>query len=62
MLGDYWLTGVGVGESAFCTIYAGYALSGIETAMHAHSLYLQLLCSLGIVGLLVFAAAMFLWL
>ncbi len=62
MLRDHWLTGVGVGERAFCTVYANYAFSGIETAMHSHSLYLQLLCSLGIVGLLAFAVTMFLWL
>ncbi len=62
MLSDHWLTGVGVGESAFCAVYANYALSGIETAMHSHSLYLQLLCSTGVVGLLVFCLAMLLWL
>lgn len=62
MLGDHWLTGVGVGESAFCAVYAGYALPGIETAMHPHSLYLSLLCSLGVIGLVVFALALLLWL
>lgn len=62
MLGDWWLTGVGVGESAFCAVYTRYALPGIESAMHPHSLYLSLLCSLGVVGLAVFAIAMLLWL
>jgi O-antigen ligase len=62
MTADHWLAGVGVGESAFCTVYSRYALPGIESAMHAHSLYLQLLCSLGIVGLVVFAAVVLLWL
>lgn len=62
MLGDHWLTGVGVGESAFCAVYATYALPGIETAMHSHSLYLQLLCSLGVVGLAAFALVMLFWL
>lgn len=62
MLEDFWLTGVGVGESAFRAVYAGYALPGIETAMHSHSLYLQILCSLGIVGLVVFGAALLIWL
>lgn len=62
MLDDYWLTGVGVGEKAFCTVYSGYALPGIESAMHSHSLYLHLLCGLGIVGLIVFLTMLLLWL
>lgn len=62
MLSDHWIVGVGVGEGAFRTVYAAHALPGIETAMHSHSLYLQLLCSLGVVGLIVFGAAMLLWL
>lgn len=62
MLSDHWLTGVGVGERAFCAVYADYALSGIETAVHSHSLYLQLVCSLGVMGLVVFALGLLLWL
>ena len=62
MLSDHWATGVGVGERAFRAVYVEYALPGIETAMHSHSIYLQLLCSLGIVGLVVFCAALLLWL
>ena len=62
MLGDYWLTGVGVGESAFCAVYSGYALSGIESAMHSHNLYLQIICGIGVVGLVVFALSVLLWL
>ena len=62
MLDDYWLTGVGVGEKAFCAVYSRYALPGIESAMHSHSLYLNVLCALGIVGLAVFAIAVVLWL
>ncbi len=62
MLREHWITGIGVGEDAFRTVYAQYALPGIETAMHAHSVYLQLLCTLGIFGLIVFGAAMLLWL
>ena len=61
MLNDHWLTGVGVGENAFCTVYERYALPGIETAVHSHNVYLQLLCGLGIVGLVVFAVALLLW-
>ena len=62
MLSDHWLTGVGVGENAFRTVYVEYALPGIETAMHSHSIYLQLLCSLGVVGLIVFGVTLLLWL
>jgi O-antigen ligase len=62
MLNDHWLMGVGVGESAFCAVYSRYALPGIESAMHSHSLYLGLLCSLGVVGLVVFGVALLLWL
>jgi O-antigen ligase len=54
MLGDYWYCGVGVGEAAFCEVYSRYALPGIAGAMHAHNLYLQLLCELGVVGLSMF--------
>ena len=62
LLADHWLVGIGVGERAFREVYLSYALPGIETAMHSHSVYLQLLCALGIVGLIVFGAAMLLWL
>lgn len=54
MLADYWMCGVGVGEHAFSEIYTRYALPGIESAAHSHSLYLQLLCELGVVGLVLF--------
>ncbi len=62
MLQDHWLGGVGVGEVAFRRVYADYALPGIETAMHSHSLYLQILCQLGVVGLIVFALLLLTWL
>jgi hypothetical protein len=54
MLRNHWLGGVGVGESAFCAVYAQYALPGIEGGMHSHSLGLQLLCELGVVGAVMF--------
>lgn len=62
MLSKHGLSGVGVGENAFCAVYTDYALPGIETAMHSHSLYLQLLCETGVMGLIVFCLAMALWL
>ncbi|MBQ2734879.1 MAG: O-antigen ligase family protein [Clostridia bacterium] len=46
--------GIGVGESSFSAVYPRYALSGIETVMHAHQLFLQIFLELGICGLIVF--------
>ncbi len=54
MIKDVLLGGVGVGESAFTSIYPLYAYEGIETVMHSHCLYLQILSETGIVGLLLF--------
>ena len=50
-----FMTGVGVGEVAFAEVYGDFALSGIESAPHAHNLFLQITIELGIAGLLVFA-------
>ncbi len=61
MIGDFWQTGVGVGEASFKPVYSLYALSGIETAPHSHNLYLQITVELGIVGLVVFAVMLFVW-
>lgn len=46
--------GIGVGEAAFARVYPRYAVSGIESVMHAHQMLLQLLVELGISGLLIF--------
>ncbi len=61
MIGDYWQTGVGIGEASFKPIYSLYALSGIESAPHSHNLYLQIAVELGIVGLAVFLLMLFVW-
>ena len=50
-----WLTGIGVGESAFRTAFFNHATPDLLWAAHSHSLYLQIFLELGIVGLLVFA-------
>lgn len=50
MIGDHWLSGIGVGEAAFHACYPYYALSGIESAPHAHNLLLQYWCEFGIAG------------
>lgn len=56
MAGDYALTGIGVGESAFDRIYPYYSFAGIEKAPHAHNLFLQLFIEVGIFGFIVFLA------
>ncbi|MCL2158380.1 MAG: O-antigen ligase family protein [Oscillospiraceae bacterium] len=59
MIRDYLIQGIGVGIEAFKLVYPGYSLAGIESAPHSHNLYLQICVELGIVGLVVFLAAMF---
>ena len=61
MLKDYFLTGIGIGNDSFKLVYPAYALSGIETAPHSHNLYLQITVELGIFGLIVFLALLFVW-
>ncbi|MBQ7334021.1 MAG: O-antigen ligase family protein [Clostridia bacterium] len=60
MLRDYWGCGIGIGESAWDTVYPRYSLAAIETAPHSHNLYLQITVECGIVGLLVFLVFIFL--
>lgn len=55
LLRSCFMTGVGVGEEAFAQGYADFALSGIESAPHAHNLFLQITIELGVAGLIVFA-------
>ncbi len=57
MLKDFWVTGIGVGTSAFNHVYPIYAFGAIS-APHPHNLYLLLLSEMGILGLLVFVALM----
>ena len=54
-------TGIGVGERAFKVVYSDYAIPGAESAVHAHSLPLQILVDIGIVGLIVFALIIFMY-
>jgi O-antigen ligase len=46
--------GVGVGEQAFRESYLRHALSGTETVMHTHQIFLQIWSEVGVVGLMVF--------
>ncbi len=48
--------GIGCGDGVFHREYPKYAVSGTETVMHAHSLWLQLGVEIGITGVLLFAA------
>ena len=57
---ENFLTGIGVGSEAFRKVYIRFAESGIETAVHSHNLFLQILIETGIVGLIVFIAALLL--
>ncbi|MBQ8509160.1 MAG: O-antigen ligase family protein [Clostridia bacterium] len=61
MLKEYWHTGIGIGNDSFKLVYPLYALSGIESAPHSHNLYLQITVELGVVGLIVFIAVLFLY-
>ena len=61
MINDFLFTGIGIGTSAFQTVYSEYALAGIETAPHAHNLYLQILVETGLFGFLSFVAVMILF-
>ena len=60
MLSDYWLTGIGVGEAAFTSIYPLYSYIGIESTVHSHNIFLQIAIELGVVALVIFVFTMFL--
>ena len=55
---DNLFVGYGYGTSAFETAYPSYAYSGIEAAEHSHSLYLQILFGMGLLGFAVFFIVM----
>ena len=57
---DYLFCGIGYGDAAFQTVYPAYSYSGIESAPHSHSLMLQILLSMGLIGFVIFCAAIFL--
>lgn len=62
MLGDKFLYGIGVGDSAFTEAFPYYAYSGLINVVHAHNLYLQIVAETGIFSLIVFLAAVFMFL
>lgn len=59
MLKDRFLSGIGMGEHAFRVIYEGEIEKGEAIVAHAHSLPLQILLNLGVIGFTVFALIMF---
>lgn len=61
LIGQYPLGGIGYGNEAFLSMYPDVAYAGMEAANHSHSLYLQLLIAVGILGILPFAVAVFLF-
>ncbi|MBE6542305.1 MAG: hypothetical protein E7672_07655 [Ruminococcaceae bacterium] len=60
MIRDNVLSGIGIGEEAWDRIYPLYSLNGIEAAPHSHNLFLQIWLELGLFGLIVFLAVIFL--
>ena len=58
MLKDYWISGIGLGETSFNTIYPLYSYNNIE-APHSHNLYLQIVSQFGIMGLIMFLAIVY---
>ena len=61
MLSDTFGYGIGIGESAFASLYPVYAVSGTETAPHSHSLFLQISTEIGVSGLIFFAFLIFIF-
>lgn len=57
---DNFFSGIGFGNEAFEAVYPRYALTGMESAEHTHSLFLQIFLALGIIGIIVLAIVLFL--
>ncbi len=54
MIGNFWITGVGLGHRAYRMVYHYFALERIRFPFHSHNNYLQLLAETGVFGLLAF--------
>ncbi len=48
---DFWVSGIGIGQEAYKSVYPVYALSGADFALHSHNLYLQVWVEMGIIGI-----------
>lgn len=60
MIEDNLTTGIGIGEGAWDRLYPLYSYLGVEAAPHSHNLYLQIWLEIGIAGILMFLAFLFL--
>lgn len=60
MIRDHLFSGIGYGESVFRTVAKQYPVAGITAEAHAHSLYLQILLSAGLVALILLFAVVLL--
>ena len=58
MLKDYWLCGIGPGQSAYNKVYPFYGYNEIS-APHSHNTFLQIMCDTGIVGIIVFLVTIY---
>jgi len=58
MLKDYWLSGIGPGQSAYNKVYPYYGYNGIS-APHSHNTFLQVMCDTGIAGIMVFVTIIY---
>lgn len=54
MIGNFWITGVGLGHRAYRMVYHYFALERIRFPFHSHNNYLQLVAETGVFGLLAF--------
>ena len=61
MLSETLWCGVGTGHSAFSSLYSAFAYGGSVGIRHAHSLYLQIVVEFGIIGFLIVAAVLFIF-
>jgi O-antigen ligase len=59
MLDDFWVSGIGMGPTAFIRIYQSYAHPLAERAMHSHNTFLDIISHSGIGALLAFLAYLF---
>ena len=61
MLKENWFAGIGFGEAAFSAVYPTFSYAGIESICHTHNLYLQIISETGIVGIILFALVVILF-
>ncbi len=61
MLKEVWLSGIGVGQTAFQQLYPIFAYAGTEAAPHSHNLIMQIISETGIFGFVIFSIVIFLF-